>query len=189
MSMDLQSVWKQLAKDKRKLGLMMALLCFAMLLWGRLLLKDVPRTANAEPAAVVKAPATEDKEDDVADNTAVDRPVVLVQLMDRVQRDPFNFNRSYYPIPKGDVPGDDGPTKLTVNSSDDSNDRREAESSVRAAAQHLTLQSTLLGNQPRAVINGVLMAPGELIQGFELKSVRSRAVTVVRNGFVIELEM
>ncbi len=189
MNLDFQRIWQQLSADKRKLGLMATLLGLAVLLWGRLLLKDVPRTANATPAAVA-ADAAEAAAGDKAltDNTPVDRPVVFVRLADEVDRDLFRFDRSFYPEPETE--GNRGSAaKLTRQSTDDSPQAREAERSVREAAGRLTLNSTLLGPQPRAVINGVLLAPGESIGGFTLKQVRSRAVTVTRDGFEIVLEM
>ena len=190
MNMDLQRIWRQLSADKRKLGLMAALLGFALLLWGRLLLKDVPRTANATPATVAaQAAARTADARAVTDNTTVDRPVVFIYLTDEVERDLFRFNRSFYSDPANGEGNTTTVAKSTSNSTDDSGQRREAEAAVRAAAGTLVLKSTLLGPQPRAVINGVLLAPGEPISGFTLKEVRSRAVTITRDGFEIVLEM
>lgn len=191
MNFDLQRLWRQMAADKRKLGMMVALLGVAMLLWGRLLLKDVPRTANANPgAAVTRAASTTigNSNGVETDNVPVDRPVVTVALQDEVVRDLFAFNKDFYLDPS-----EQGVTNVTAKSGDQTTDvslqRQQAEAAIRVAAQNLVLKSTLLGAQPRAVINGLLLAPGDEVQGFRLTEVRSRAVTVTREGFEIVLEM
>lgn len=189
MNLDLPKIWRQLAADKRKLGLMVALLSFALLLWGRLLMKDVPRTANAVPSPTTDAAAAANAATDPAtDNSSADRPIVYIRLVDEVNRDVFRFDRRFYA--NADPEANSTTTaKLVPNQTDVSVQRHEAKAAIRTAAQTLVLNSTLLGPQPRAVINGVLLAPGETIQGFTLKEVRSRQVTVTRDGFEVVLEM
>ena len=52
MNEQLQKLWVTLKADKKKLALMALLISFGLLLWGRLLLKQVPQSAIAEPRQV-----------------------------------------------------------------------------------------------------------------------------------------
>lgn len=51
------SIW--LVADRRRLGLLCGLLTVGLLFWGRLLLKDVPKVATAEPATAVSSGSPE----------------------------------------------------------------------------------------------------------------------------------
>jgi hypothetical protein len=53
----------------------------------------------------------------------------------------------------------------------------------------LTLQSTLLGQPPRAIINGRLLVPGDRINGFTLRRITRREVILEMNGFEVRLGM
>ncbi len=192
MTSRLNNIWQRITGDKRKLGVMFALLCVAMLLWGRLLLKDVPRSAVAEPAAS-QAPDTEpDKNIDSGPSTPqsrlADRPVIQVSLVDRVARDPFAFDPTRFPRIGNEDETAAVRTKLVEEPTDD-DQQRQSHKAIELAARRLNLQSTLLGAQSRAMINGQLLSVGESIQGFELIDVRSRQVTVRKDNVEVVLEM
>ncbi len=53
----------------------------------------------------------------------------------------------------------------------------------------MVLQSTILGERPRAVINGTTVAPGQRIKGFEVKGVMPRRVVLEMNGVEVYLDM
>ncbi len=185
------SRWRQmkteLLADKRKLGLGISLLAVALLLWGRLLLKDVPRTATADPDAT--AQTTDEATNTPAGFDRPDEAVVVVPMYGPVERDLFAFDPTFYerieqpeqtvqPQPKSDPASADADTR-----------EQQLRASVLIESRKLTLQSTLLGKTSRAMINGVLLEPGETIGGFELKQVRTRQVTLVRHGIEVVLEM
>lgn len=52
MTRERWSTW--LLADRKRLGLMCGVLTVGLLFWGRLLLKDVPKVATAEPAEVTQ---------------------------------------------------------------------------------------------------------------------------------------
>lgn len=182
---------RQLLADRRKLAAMTCLLAVALLLWGRLLLKDVPRTAVAKPgervAASVEGGAAVAPVKAVADKNA--RPVVTVAMYPAPQRDLFAFDPRYFPmadVPQGNTSlVDKSPDKLT----DDSFKQQQLQLLVQSQAKALKLQSTLLGGTSRAMINGNLLEVGQTIQGFLLKEVRSRAVVIEKDGVEVMLEM
>ena len=183
---------KQLLADKRKLTMMLMLGGFAMLLWGRLLLRNVPRTAVADPKAnpTTRLAGADSKDASTTDKTpAKPAPVVYVNLFDRVSRDLFQFHDGFYPKEQTD----EEPSVTQAKSADQTTDEQEQQrlriEAVRQAAGQLKLQSTLLGRNSRALINGELLKPGQQINGFELIAVGPRQVTVRRDGVEVVLEM
>lgn len=192
MTIDWRHIWQRMTGDKRKLGVMVGLLCVAMLLWGRLLLKDVPRSAVADPSTSQASAAGPDKKPAEAtgtpQNRLADRRVVQVNLYEQVTRDPFAFDPTRFPRIGDEDQTAAVRTKLVEEPTDDEQ-QRQSHKAIELAARRLNLESTLLGAQSRAMINGQLLSVGESIQGFELIEVRSRQVTVRKDNVEVVLEM
>lgn len=182
---------RQLIADRKKVGAMLCLLSVALLLWGRLLLKDVPRTAVAQPGAAVAAmdsapPASSSAKSSADKNARIE--IVLPQFP-MSHRDLFAFDPDYFPTVETPVGNTSVVDKSASKSTDDSFRQQQLELAVQAQAKSLTLQSTLLGDVSRAMINGNLLEAGQSIQGFVLKEVRSRAVVLEKDGVEVILEM
>jgi len=185
----LSNLRRQLLSDKRKLGLMFSLCLVALLLWGRLLMKNVPRTAVATPEAAIAGAAGQTP---AASTPSTDKPVkppVLVAAYGPVSRDLFAFDPVHYGRIETEENGGNPLAKLVDEKVDEIKQRQQERMAVQAAAGQLRLQSTLLGHVNRAMINGVLLEPGQKILGFELTDVRARQVTLVRDGIEVTLEM
>ena len=60
---------------------------------------------------------------------------------------------------------------------------------IRARAQAFSLQSTVLGRSPTALINGQVLRKGDWISGFRLKAIASNYCIVSKNGVDVELHM
>jgi hypothetical protein len=192
MSTDLRKLKRKLMRDKRKLAMLVTLAAFGLLLWGRLLLKQTPRTATAEPGASLAVSTGEDGGyANGDDGRYVGRDVVVVAMQDRVRRDLFAFDPSFYPkIAVEEEAGiDDVPAKSSVNQTDESEREAQKEAAVLAAARNLELQSTMMGANSRALINGTLLKAGEQIKGFTVKAVRNREAILEKDGVEIRLEM
>lgn len=194
MSMDFERMKKQLLADKKKLGILVMLAFVGLLMWGRLLMTDVPRTATAKPKPAATTPAdrsTTTTPMSKASSVTRRMPEVAVDLSGLVTRDLFAFHgRGYPPVADSGETGHGTnrvtPTKLVLDPADKAKEREKA---IRAEAADLRVQSTILGAQPRALINGQLLAPGEAIQGFKLSEVRPRSVTLTKESIEIVLEM
>jgi len=180
---------RQLFADKRKLGLMVSLLAVALLLWGRLLIKDVPRSAVAEPDKEVAADTSSPADQSPESTDKAERRVVRIRKFAPAGRELFAFDPDRYPRAERPKPKVDPSPKSGSDRTDEQDKREVARMAVYSAARGLTLQSTLLGSPNRAMINGVLLEPGEKILGFELKTVRNRQVTLARDGIEVTLEM
>lgn len=180
MNRSLELMRRELS-NPRKLAIIAVLLSAAMLLWGRLLLKQVPRTATAEPGAVevvaVSEPAGSPAE-------AAPLPVVYVDLPEHLPRDLFSFGAE----------GGGWATKINSGPMQEKlvpkrSDEHLRSAAVRKAAEQLELQSVVTGEQPRAVINGRLFAPGDVCDGFTLIEVARRHVLLEQNGVIVRLSM
>jgi len=180
---------RQVMADKRKLGVMCSLCLVALLLWGRLLMKNVPRTAVAVPEAAMASAGGQTPDGSSVKPDQPAKPPVVVARYGPVDRDLFAFDPSHYAIKQPRENGGNPPAKLVAEKTDEIKQQQQRRLAVRAAASQLTLQSTLLGNVKRAMINGELLEPGETIHGFELIDVKARQVTLVRDGIEVTLEM
>ncbi len=184
--MNLQELKKQLLADKQKLAVMAVLMVLGLLLWGRLMLKSVPRTAVAEPDNKIAQTTPDNPDRPSAPATRL--PVVKIRDFGRVDRDLFAFNPNYYPTLAGsESDGSEG--KSSVDPTDEQKQTQDRQAEVLSAARDLKLQTTLLGTRNRAMINGELLEEGQTIQGFELREVESRRVTLVKDDITIVLEM
>lgn len=186
MNKHLANLKQQLLADKKKLGAMILLAVFGLLLWGRLLLKDVPRTATADP----KPAQTASKPTDNATPPPTRSQKVEIVRIDpqrRLSRDLFNFDPNRYN--RTVITPDSGNLFESGNSGGEATDELLSVNETLDQARRLELQSVLTGARARAVINGVLLGPGERVEGFELLEVVDRYVHLERNGIVIRLWM
>lgn len=179
---------QRLTRDKRKLSMMLALCGVAMLLWGRLLLKEVPRTAVAEPDTVANASAS-DVADGTDDDTAARTPSlprVSLILPQRPPRDPFDFDAEGYRIVPGSEfsatgVGDGGPPL--------SADLQSKLAAARELASELRLRSVVLGPEPRAVVNDRVVGLGDRVAGFTVRHIAERHVELQRQDVRVLLRM
>lgn len=186
------STWRRMKKellaDRRKLGLGVTVCCLALLLWGRLLIKKVPRTAEAQPKAVPTEVATATPLKSAVESR--ESQTIVLPLYGPVERDLFAFDPQFFPQADQSEQTLQSIPKSIGNPADDlSRTQQELQSAVALEGRNLKLQSTLMGKISRAMINGVLMEPGDRIQGFELKEVRPRQVTLVKDDIEVVLEM
>jgi hypothetical protein len=167
--------------QKKKAGIVVGLVAVTLLLWGRLLLKEVPRTATARPsiAATTPAPAGGEPVQRVAG-----QQIIRLDLPQSPSRNLFELDPSRYKRTKLlDSENEAGKSRpLSVD-----HDQRLAE--IREAASHLMLHSTVPGEQPYAVINGMVVRIGEQLDGFRLIGVEHRTVILEYEGVPFRLRM
>ena len=182
MSQALGKLGRKLTADKKKLSLMIALSAVLLLLWGRLMLKrGSPKTAVAEPEA---AAVETDQASPPKPVTTKDYPVVYVDLPRSVDRDIFRFRIDRY-RQAGAVQDIDDGEKSPPKSPDNGMDVEE----VRKWAESLELQAAVLGDEPKVMISDRVYRLGDRINGFVVKSVRSRSVVLANGHIEINLEM
>jgi len=190
MAVDLSHIRDQLLADKKQLGILATLAVVGLLLWGRMALQDVPKTAMADPAktaAGTKAKSAAKKQDDTR------REVVEIALYDAMDRNVFWVNPELYPrIEKPHKSKGDPVVTPPVNPNKPPSDEEVARAhrlAVQQEAESLVLQSTILGSRPRAFINNTLLGAGETIDGFRVVKIDLRKVSLQKGDVIIVLEM
>ena len=103
-----------------------------------------------------------------------------------VDRDIFTPNVAYFPVEEKDKPS-------TVVSStqvvDPTTKAEAAKQEVQARAKALSLQSTVIGAVPTAVVNGRVLRVGDWISDFQVVEINSRSCQLEKSGIRVVLEM
>ncbi len=171
--------WQRWGIDRKRGLVALGLIAVALLLWGRLILKNAPRTALADP-----------KEGQVALQTSPTRQSaeltreIHLQLPTDRKRDLFAM--AEHRFARTENTPESAPAAKSVGETSDSEVKRRA---VQQAAATLRLQTTILGTPPRAMIDGQLLGPGETIKGFEIVEIEQRQVILQKDGIQVRLEM
>ncbi|MAX23532.1 MAG: hypothetical protein CMJ19_03420 [Phycisphaeraceae bacterium] len=187
MSPWLQQQKALLLQDKKKLGLIVGLACVMLLLWGRLILKQVPRTAVATPAATAAATPSSTPSTDALRRKVVnpDKPIVEVDIPPVSQRDLFAVNLSEYPMQEEP----EAKQEVSDTIKNDQPQPDAVEEQLQTMVGRIRLQSTVMGARPAAVINGRIVQVGQTFEGLVLKEVRNRQVILEFNGRLVSLRM
>lgn len=186
MNETIQRIKQQMMADRKKLSLMASLAAVMLLLWGRLLLKQVPRTAVADPAASTAAAQTANGSSSQSAAEFVMGPSVYVNLPSVVKRDLFQFDRSRFSKLEPD-PGTSVPEKSPADSSEEQ--KRKLIEDIRQWVDTLVYQGGIMGEKPQAMINNKIYKQGEKINGFTITKVMPRQVVMERDGIEIILPM
>jgi hypothetical protein len=168
---------KQLTSDRRKLGLVIGLALVGLLLWGRLMVNQLPQSASAEQADSGPPPMPELASLQLreAPGEASEQPAVRLALPDTLPRDLFDLAAL---MPEEKLTD---PAKSPDKSADAPNKPIDLSG--------LTLQSVMRGSGRRAMINGQIVRVGETIQGFTLKRVADRTVVLEKHGRLFRLAL
>lgn len=178
----MRQITERLTRDKKKMCVMVSLLAVLLLLWGRLILKEVPRTAVADP---VMSKVVDRWNQNAFAESKVMLSRVEVELPTTLSRDLFTLDlEGYVSTEIKQV------VEVKVEKSRDkvADEKRKAEE-VRVAATGLKLQTTILATQKLALINGKLVREGEEVKGFVVIQILHRQVVLRMNGIEIALEM
>ena len=198
MMVILQRFWVKITSDRKRFGLLCAVLAAGLLLWARLIIvSKVPRTAVAdgEPAlAAANSPAQEPPSSDYSDKHL--RKPVQIAVPANADRDPFLINREFFPKPHPALPTTQEASKShaePVENPEQEKARRHA--LILAHVERLRLDAAMTG-AGMAVINGTLYQLNDMIRTtdnlsitFTLTEVRSRSVLLTCEDFAFELSM
>jgi len=186
MNPQLQQLIHRITANRKRFVVMSVLTGAMMLLWGRLLLKQVPRDATATPpisAAFVPAtPADDADASHVEVPTRVSEPVAVA---DHLTRSIFAIDTGRYPI----NPDWDDPSKQQAKSAPTTSDEEIARRIRADAHSLLKLQTTVSGDPPRAMINDQVLSQGDIIGGYRLERILTRGVIVAKEGVKARIDM
>jgi hypothetical protein len=136
-------------------------------------------TGLRRPANAVQAAALPKGRDRQTDSSAANHK-------SPVDRDIFTPNVAYFPVEEKAKPS-------TVVSSaqviDPTAKAEAAKLQVQAQAKALSLQSTVVGAVPTAIVNGRVMRVGDWISDFQVVQINSRSCQLEKSGIRVVLEM
>lgn len=161
-----------------KTGAVALLLAFGLLLWGRLLLKEVPRTASADdPVAVASAAGLSGtNESDSANTLKLAEPPPLSR--DLFGLDPTRYRRT------ADQEERASGAKLQPATTEDS-----LRVAVVSAARQLRMTSFIEGEEPVVMINNRALRRGDTLQGFTVIGFQGRSVVLEKQGIKVRLSL
>lgn len=174
--MNFESFARRATANRRQLLFMGLLLAIALLMWGRVLLTGEPQSAvaDAQEDAGAQAPVVDPLHS---------RQTVFVELSDLAPRDLFQLKTNEFS--KVDKPIVIPPPNSPAEKSDEA---RRAEMSATLAT--VRLQSTIMSEQPAALINDRLFQQGqEPVPGFTLTRITQHSVFLKRIGTEEEFEL
>ncbi|MEE9404961.1 MAG: hypothetical protein V3V20_08705 [Algisphaera sp.] len=145
---------------RRALHVALGMAAVGLLLWGRLILKEAPRTATADGPNLVQA----------------DTPT------------PITSDLGLSDVKQGNLGSldDQRTSQHHLNPLLDSNDAGSMQAAQSAAAE-LTLQGMTTGKVPVARINGRLIRVGDTIEGFMLMSIEGQTAVLEKDGTSLHL--
>ena len=191
----LRRLWVQITSDRKRFGVLCAMLALGLLLWGRIIVtSNLPRTALADgddpnSGLVPHGPT----------GGASDRPLgppVHVKLARQPRRDPFLISAEHFPKPTPvELLPQDG-SKSGGNATENTNRMDERLTrELTALVDRFTLEAVMQG-RPMAVINGKtyrlyswIPAVGNDEYRFQLVEVGHRSVVLEYEGRRFRLRM
>lgn len=192
MQVILRRLWIQITSDRRRFGILCAVLAIGLLLWGRIIItSSVPRTVMADPED--GAPSAHGAAD--PDGTSP-RPTRTIQLADGLRRDPLAVSEAYFPKPNNvEALPQVGPKSDGEPADDPEQADRRRTLELQGLAGKFRLDGVVQG-RPMAVINGRtyhlddwLPAVGDGGTVFQLVEVSHRSVVLECEGRRFKLSM
>ena len=180
MSASMKKSVKQVSSEKKKIGIMIALLVVAAFMWLRMFLSD-GKSAPATASAQTSSPSA--KEAKPSDTALPSRPVVFVALSDQSQRNLFDVRTEKFTRTTKQTP--QVPQNLTPEPSEEKKRTQAA-----SALKNLKLRSTLMSAKPQAFINDRLFGVGsQPVPGFVITRITEHCVFLKHEQFQGEFEL
>ena len=177
----------ELRRDKKKTGLLVALVLVGVVIAIKTLPSSSPPPAKADGTSdSVKAKAVPGCEDPRLLEKKHQKEEYIRAIDTHVTRDVFLPDEKYFPIPK---PVEPAKVMTTTTSAPAVDQQALLERQVLTEAKDLQLESTMLGGHSVASINGKVLSAGETINGFKLTVIASNRCTLVKDGVTVLLQI
>lgn len=189
MSVKLRRLWIQLTSDRKRFGMLCAVVVVAMLLWARLIVVSrMPRMAVADEFAESAVNGTE-SESTSGDQLGSVTPI-SVSLASAPKRDPFVISPRYFPKPTS-IGQLTGTTEKSAHEpvEEPMQVQQRITAHLSALAEKLRLEAALNGNV--AVINGRTCRVGDVLAVSDAAShepVEFRLVEVGQRSAILECQ-
>lgn len=206
MKEKLYEVWLHLTADKKRAGVLLVLVIVLVVLGARALLSTAgpsrARASNEPESQVTLREQINDRFARTLASIGTGNGGTFVELrpVGRLERNLFALDPEHFPDasqteqPDANADGAVAPSQQKVDETPDGG--VSVEERVLEESSSFKLRSTLVGRTPIAVIEiadghgkrRVVLSPGQSIEGFELREVRSNAVVLEKQGVRVELK-
>lgn len=188
--------------DPKKASVLAILVAVLLGMWGKLILRggNGPDKASAALAASVEDPKNVAlAESENRDYARRKLETWLAEKPRPIERNLFAVKLDYFPqdasrisqvlqAPTGNGFWDDMAKSMTAKA-DVKRERQILVENLQLRAAQLRLQSTMMGAQPKALINGELAREGDVVASFRVLKIEPRRVIVEREGVKLEILM
>lgn len=181
--------------EKKQTATLGVLIVLALGMWARAAVKS-GNQASASSSTSAAAQSTESAKEPASKPA----PVVIVPPAPSLGRDLFLPRSEDFALPVQTEPDAAGGAKSALNRDDNTPDRKNLprltpEQQIRSEAGRLTLRSTVVGNEPIAVVEAdvsgkterTVLRVGDSAYGFTLLGVHNRSARLEKGGVVVEL--
>lgn len=190
-----------LLADKKKTALMGVLFVVVLAMGAKMILPE-PQQAAAQVVTV--APAEAPAEQPVARMSQADplqgqrRTEYLAKMDRKIDRDLFVADYDAFPLASPVAPvasadeaswADRIRVKLEAADKEAALRQKRLTAQVKSEATALSLQSTMTGSHPNAIINGNVLCLGEKINGFTVSKIGPAQCELVKDGVEVTLLM
>jgi len=169
--------------------------------WIRVLVGGHTGPAPAQAATTAVAPAAESSVESPIPHQFADSGPSLQQWarlpVRPLTRNPFVVQLDYFPA-DGSKTDDSASSavgywnlisKSMSSRADQQEQRQVLIDNVRLAAESLKLDSTIMGANPGAMVNGQMVREGSVVDGFRVLKIESRQMIVEREGVKLAVSM
>lgn len=200
--------WKQtlrqalLSDPKKSIALAVLTLVMGTMATRAFLGKSRPAGARAATAASAGKPGASARSADASDTSRANPYAQLIQKWTEapvppVSRNLFAVRVEYFPVDgsrttnsAGADEGFWGRLEKSITMKADLRDKREnLIANFKAQASQLRLQSTVMGPEPKALVNGELVGEGSVVANFRVLKIEARRIIVEREGIRLEIQM
>jgi hypothetical protein len=194
-----------LKKDPKKAAVLLVLVAVLGVSWARMRGGSAPQSASAA-AAKVSAAATGKKKPSSSPLPRVSDPSARASLEEwlgtpipSISRNLFVIRYEYFPATDRLRPADsrtenmenfwDQLAKSMSARADQLEKRQHLIQNLRREASRLQFQSTVMGLNPKALVNGELVGEGDVVASFRVIKIEARKMVVEREGIRLEILM
>lgn len=179
----IQDYIAELKASPLKATMVAVLAVTGLLLWGRLILKEVPRTAAAVDELTLAQ--WEEMRSGGPSAARLKSAAGRIHLTEPgpLSRNLFALDPSRYRRTADVANGEDG-EKYAPGSTEE-----EVRAAVLSAAAGLEFTSVIEGEEPVVIINRKLLHPGDTVDGFTVLRLNARSVILEKQGVKVRLSL
>lgn len=185
MMVILQRLWIQVTADRKRFGVLCAMVCFGMLLWARVIVtSNLPRTAVADD----EASSVNQNEGGDTTGPSADKHLaepIQIELSHFPARDPFAISAQHFPKPTSVMELEQHHAKSGAEAVEDAEIRLTAR--LRSLVDGFTLDAVMQG-RPMAVINQRTYQLNDRIESIEDSQVQFELIEVLQRSVILECE-